>query len=62
MGYIEPILSFLLRLKWDFLYFYSVGFNRVWKQFQVKKSLKFQLFPEFDAQNVYVNGKVISIS
>jgi len=31
-----------------------IGYGTV----QVKKSLKFQLFPEFDAQNVYVNGKV----
>ncbi len=52
----RAILSFLLRFKWIslFLLVGLIGYGTV----QVKKSLKFQLFPEFDAQNVYVNGKV----
>ncbi len=55
-GIYRAILSFLLRFKWIslFLLVGLIGYGTV----QVKKSLKFQLFPEFDAQNVYVNGKV----
>ncbi len=52
----RAILSFLLKFKWISLIILVgvIGYGTV----QIKKSLKFQLFPEFDAQNVYVNGKV----
>jgi len=55
-GVYKKTLSFLLKYKWISLalLIFLIGYGTV----QVKKSLKFQLFPEFDVQNVYVNGKV----
>ena len=52
----RAILSSLLKFKWISLILLVslIGYGTI----AVKKRIKFQLFPEFDAQNVYVNGKV----
>jgi len=50
------ILGTLLRVKWLSL-FLLVG-SIIWGTMAMAKITKFQLFPEFDVQQVYINGKV----
>jgi len=52
----QMILSGLLRYKRSSLLLIVVGI--VWGTIEMAKVTKFQLFPEFDVQQVYINGKV----
>jgi len=56
IGHYERVLQRLLRTKWRSLFamilFISVATTGM------AKMMKFQLFPEFDAQQIYLNGKV----
>jgi multidrug efflux pump subunit AcrB len=50
------ILNMLLRVKW-FSLFTLIGLI-IFGTYSMMKITKFQLFPEFDVQQVYINGKV----
>lgn len=50
------ILSFLLRFKWSSLIVMVVAI--LFGTVVMAKQTKFQMFPEFDVQQVYINGKV----
>ena len=52
----DAILSVLLRFKWLSLIGMIVAI--VWGTIAMAKQTKFQMFPEFDVQQLYINGKI----
>ena len=52
----NTVLSILLKFKWLSLIGMIAGI--MWGTIAMAKQTKFQMFPEFDVQQVYINGKV----